>query len=92
MHETGIVRDLVRRMETAARDAGAARISGADVWLGALSQFSAEHFRSHFDDESRGTLAEGATLRIESSQDYLHPNALKVVMQSLDLDLPETGG
>ena len=29
MHETGIVRDLVRRLEAAAQDAGAERVSGA---------------------------------------------------------------
>ena len=44
MHETGIVKDLVHRLEKAAIDASARRVSGAHVWLGALSQFSAEHF------------------------------------------------
>jgi hydrogenase nickel incorporation protein HypA/HybF len=88
MHETGIVRDLVRRMDQAAREAGATRVSGASVWLGALSQFSPAHFRAHFDDEAHGTLAEGAVLRIEVSQDPLHPQAQSVMMQSLDLDIP----
>ena len=36
--------------------------AGATVWLGALSQMSAEHFREHFDAEVRGTVAEGAAL------------------------------
>ena len=89
MHETGIVRDLVRRIEIAARDAGARRVVGATVWLGALSQFSAAHFREHFDDESRGTLAANARLDIELSSDVRHPNAQSVVMQSLELDLPD---
>ena len=69
MHETGIVRDLVRRLEQAAHEAGAERVSGVEVWLGALSQFSPEHFREHFEDEARGTVAEGAALRIETSDD-----------------------
>ena len=89
MHETGIVRDLVRRMETAARDARAVRITGVAVWLGALSQFSPEHFREHFDDEARGTLAEGAALSIERSTDFAHPRAQDVMMQSLDLEIPD---
>ncbi len=33
MHETGIVRDLVRRIEQAAGEAGAERVAGVTVWL-----------------------------------------------------------
>lgn len=87
MHETGIVRDLVRRLQAAAVEAGATRISGAHVWLGALSQFSSEHFREHFEEESRGTLAEGAKLEIETSDDPLHPSAQHVMMRSIDLEV-----
>lgn len=92
MHETGLVRDLVRRLEHAARDAGAERVCGAVVWLGALTNFSAEHFREHFDDEARGTLAEGAALKIETSQDIRHPHAQDVMMQSIELDFPDESG
>jgi hydrogenase nickel incorporation protein HypA/HybF len=86
MHEMGIVRDLVRKLEEAARDAGATRISGAVVWLGALTHFSAEHFRQHFAEETRGTLAQGAALEIEISQDVGHPHAQDVMMRCIDLD------
>lgn len=92
MHETGIVRDLVRHIERAAREARADRVAVVRVWLGALSQFSPTHFREHFDDEARGTVAEGAELDIEMSQDVRHPNAQSVVMQSLDLDVPDGRG
>lgn len=87
MHESGIVRDLARRMEQAAAKAGASRISGAKIWLGALSQFSTDHFREHFEEEARGTLAEGAVLDIELSDDVLHPDAQHVIMQSIDLEV-----
>ena len=87
MHETGIVRDLIHRLETVARDGGAERVSGVVVWLGALSQFSPEHFREHFDEEARGTIAEGAVLTIETSHDVAHPCAQDVMMQSVDLDI-----
>ena len=90
MHETGIVRDLVRRLETVARDSGAESVSGVQVWLGALSQFSADHFREHFDDEARGTIAEGAALDILTSDDPGDPDALHVMIRSIDLEVPET--
>lgn len=92
MHESGVVRALVDRMDRVARDAGALRVAGATVWLGAFSQFSREHFQAHFDEESRGTLAEGAVLHLELSDDVAHPDAQHVVMRNIDLDMPETTG
>jgi hydrogenase nickel incorporation protein HypA/HybF len=90
MHETGIVRDLVRRLEHVARDANAEAVSGVEVWLGALSQFSPEHFREHFEDEARGTIAEGAALKILASDDPADPDALHVVIKSVDLEVQQS--
>ena len=88
MHETGIVRQLIRRLQQSAREAGATRVEGVSVWLGALSQFSPAHFRAHFDEEAAGTLAEGAALSIEVSDDVTHRDALHVMVQSAELALP----
>jgi hydrogenase nickel incorporation protein HypA/HybF len=85
MHETGMIQDLVHRVEEAARAAGARRVAGVEVWLGALSQMSPEHFREHFDEEVRGTIAEGATLTLEVSDDLEAPHAQAVMLRSLDL-------
>jgi hydrogenase nickel incorporation protein HypA/HybF len=85
MHEAGLIHNLVHRLEAAARDAGAERVSGVEVWLGALSQISAEHFREHFDAEVRGTVAEGAALKLEVSDDPTAPDALSVVLRSVEL-------
>ncbi|MCB2060049.1 MAG: hydrogenase maturation nickel metallochaperone HypA [Novosphingobium sp.] len=90
MHETGIVRDLVRRLESVAADAGASAVSGVEVWLGALSQFTPHHFREHFDDEAKGSIAEGARLDILTSDDASDANALHVMIRSVDLEVPET--
>jgi hydrogenase nickel incorporation protein HypA/HybF len=87
MHETGIVQDLVHRLERTAGDAGAQRVVSARVWLGALTQFSAEHFREHFEEATRNTIAHGAALDIEISTDPLHPSAQHVVMQSVELEV-----
>lgn len=89
MHEAATVRDLMRRLERAAQTAGAERVSRVAVWLGALSHFSARHFRDHFDDEARGTIAEGATLDIETSDDPTHPDAQHVVLRNIDLDVAD---
>jgi hydrogenase nickel incorporation protein HypA/HybF len=89
MHETGIIRGLIRRIEAAAMEAGATRISGVAVRLGSLSQMSVGHFREHFVVESRGTVAEGAALRILVSEDIEDPHAQTVMIESIDLELPE---
>lgn len=89
MHETGIVKDLVRRLEEAALEEGATRVTGVSVWLGALSQFSPDHFREHFEDEAQGTLAEGAELHVVTSENVADPNAQHVVLESVDFDVTD---
>jgi hydrogenase nickel incorporation protein HypA/HybF len=86
MHETALVRDVVRRIEDLARSTGARRVTGAKVWLGALSHLSAEHFREHFAIEARGSLAAAAVLDIEASDDPHDPHAQHVRLESVDLD------
>jgi hydrogenase nickel incorporation protein HypA/HybF len=86
MHEAALVRDIVHRMEDLARSTGARRVTGARIWLGALSHLSPEHFREHFAIEARNTIAEQAMLDIELSDDSGDPHALQIRLASLDLD------
>ncbi len=86
MHETALVRDVVRRAEDLARSTGARRVVGVRVRLGALSHLSVEHFREHFDIEARDTLAAGAALEIEMSNDPDDPYAQAIRLESVDLD------
>lgn len=92
MHETGIVRNLVAHIVCAAQDNGAIRVGGVHVWIGALTLFSPEHFREHFEEEARGTAVEGATLHIEPSSDVHHAQAQDVILQQLDLEVPASEG
>ena len=86
MHETALVRDVVHRMVDLARSASASRVTGAKIWLGALSHLSADHFREHFAVEARDTLAAGAKLEIKMSDDPKDPYAQHVRLESVDLD------
>jgi hydrogenase nickel incorporation protein HypA/HybF len=87
MHESGIIHNLVHRIEAAARDAGAQHVAGVIVWLGALSQMSEPHFREHFAREIRGTVAEGAALTVEVSDDPMADHAQSVVLRSVELQV-----
>lgn len=87
MHETRLVRTLIRRIEEAAEANGAQRVIGVQVWLGALSHLSAAHFREHFAAESHGTLAHGAILTVTESADPADPRAQQLLLESLDLEV-----
>jgi hydrogenase nickel incorporation protein HypA/HybF len=61
-------------------------VTGAKIWLGALSHLSVDSFRAHFAIAAQRTIATGAALTIELSDDLDHPNAQNVRLESVDLD------
>jgi hydrogenase nickel incorporation protein HypA/HybF len=85
VHEKALMEDLVRRIEAAACEEGADRVTRIRVRLGALSHFTEEHFREHFADASRGTVAEGAAVEATLDTDITAPGAQGVVLESIDV-------
>ncbi len=86
MHEASLMKNLMGKVEQLAREHGAGRVTRVSVKLGALSHFSPDHFREHFEQASRGTAAEGASLEIELLTDILHPRAQDVIFDSVDIE------
>ncbi len=89
MHERALMDDLMREIDAVARADGATRVTRVSVRLGALSHFTPEHFREHFVDASRGTLAEGAVVDAVLEDDLDDPRATGVVLESLEVEVPE---
>ena len=89
MHERALMTDLMREIVGVARADGATRVTHVSVRLGALSHFTEEHFREHFFDASRGTLAEGATVDAVLGNDIDDPRAAGVVLESIEVEVPE---
>ena len=89
MHERALMRDLLAEIEPVARAERALRVTRVDVRLGALSHFTADHFREHFADASRGTLAEGAVVHAELDGDVHATRATCVVLESLEVESME---
>jgi hydrogenase nickel incorporation protein HypA/HybF len=87
VHERALMQDVIRRVEEVARADGAARVTRVVVRLGALSHFTPEHFRDHFDDASRGTIAEGAVVDAHSEDDISDPCATDVVLESVEVEV-----
>lgn len=65
---------------------GASRVTCGRVRLGALSHFTPGHFREHFADTARATVAEGAAVEVAESTDPTEPRAQGVVLESVDLE------
>ena len=87
MHERKLMDDLMGKIESEARDAGATRVTAVRVRLGALSHFTEAHFREHFEDSSRETIAEGAEVETELRTDPTESEAQGVVLESIDVEL-----
>ena len=85
MHEKVLMRDVVRQLEAVAAAERAPRVTRVRVRLGALSHFTPEHFREHFEDATRGTVAEGADVEAELSSDATEATAQGVVVESVDV-------
>lgn len=86
MHEASLMTNLMRQIDKVAETENARRIVRVSVWLGALSHMSAEHFAEHFDHASHGTIAEGAELDTEISNDPHHANAQDIVLTSIEVE------
>lgn len=85
MHEASLMKDLMRKIESVAHEQNAAGVLGISVRLGALSHMSAGHFREHFAVASKGTLAEGAKLKIEVLTDTNDPHAQEILLESVEI-------
>jgi len=86
MHEASLTNDLVRKMVEIAKSENAGRVVRAEVWLGALSHMSPDHFKEHFKVSSVGSLAEGAELVIETSDDIAHSEAQSILLRRIETE------
>jgi hydrogenase nickel incorporation protein HypA/HybF len=89
VHERALMTDVMRRIEEVAAGEQAGRVVRVGVRLGALSHFTPEHFREHFVDAARGTIAEGATVDAVVDDDIRGMRARDVVLETVEVELRE---
>ena len=85
MHELSLIKDLIRKITTIAREQHASKVLSVTVKLGALSHISQDHFRDHFVYASRGTISEGARLNIEFMTDVTDPQSQEVLIENIEV-------
>jgi hydrogenase nickel incorporation protein HypA/HybF len=81
-----LIHDLMRKIETIARDQNASKVASVTVRLGALAHISADHFREHFEEESKGTIADGARLEVVTLTDENDPQAQDIILDSVEVE------
>ena len=86
MHEMSLFRDLMQKIESIGEANPGKKIVKLNVKLGALSHLSPSHFQEHFNDFSKGTAAEGASVEIEADQDINAKDAQEVVLVSVEVE------
>jgi hydrogenase nickel incorporation protein HypA/HybF len=89
VHEQALMADVTQKIEQLASQNGAAHVTRVVVRLGALSHFTPDHFREHFTDATRGTVAEGAEAVTILDPDIAAPHADGVVLESVELEFPD---
>lgn len=89
MHEASLMKGLMSRLNRIAEAEGAVRVTAVDVWLGALSHMSRDHFMEHFAHAAAGTLAEGADVHAVVSEDTDDPNAQTIILQSVEVEMAQ---
>ena len=72
MHELGIAQAIVSLVEEEARKAAASRVAAITLSVGELSGIVAEQLDFCFPIAARGTLAEGAELRMDPVEGEAH--------------------
>lgn len=81
MHESGVIEDLMKAVEDAARKNGAQKVTSIKLKIGALAGIEPDHLREHFEIAAVGTMAEGAELEIETTEE---PGG--ITLQSMDIE------
>jgi hydrogenase nickel incorporation protein HypA/HybF len=81
-----LIHDLMRKIEMIASDQKATQVAGVKVRIGALAHISADHFREHFEEEAKGTIAEGARLEVQMLTDENDPQAQDIILESVEVE------
>jgi hydrogenase nickel incorporation protein HypA/HybF len=67
MHELPITKSILEIVLRHTGGKGVTRVMAVDLSIGALSDLEAEWLQTYFDRLARGTVAEGAKLRVQRS-------------------------
>lgn len=65
MHESGLIKNMLKIVEQVQREHQMRPVEGLTVEIAEFGGLTEEHFRFHFEEETRGTVWEGLILQIK---------------------------
>lgn len=86
MHELSLMADLMRKLESIAREQRPRKIVSVRLKLGALSHISSDRLREHFAHVARGTAIEGTRLDIDVLADVTDLHAQDILLVSVEVE------
>jgi len=81
-----VIRDVIRRLETVAREQGGSRVTRIRVRIRPSSGLSPEDFRTRFARSARATLAEGAEVQVQTDGDA-DAGTEEVFLETVEIEL-----
>lgn len=85
MHEMSLMRDLLKKIEAVAEENQATKVTKVKVLVGPLAHMTAEHFKEHYDEVAKGSIAEHAVIEVG---EYLQAGPLSqdVILDGIEID------
>jgi hydrogenase nickel incorporation protein HypA/HybF len=85
MHESSLISNLLRQIESIVPPQSIRKVVGVTLQIGPLCSTNPDHLRDHFLLAAQGTIAEGAELEIETTDDITDPDAASIVLKNLEV-------
>lgn len=84
MHESGVIKEMMAAIKKFMVENKLTSVKRIKVRIGALSSFSPDHFREHFDEAVAGSPIEQAALILETADDIGADDALSIVLEEIE--------
>lgn len=85
MHESGLMRGLIRQLDALAETHACERLAGVKLSIRDSGGYSPEHFAEHFRAAAQGSRAEHAAVDIELVTDQLQVGAPQITIVSIEV-------
>lgn len=85
MHEQSLMKNLFEKINTIFEQTGAKTIKKIHVKLGALSNISEAHFRTHFNAMASDSCAKNAELIVSKSSNIQDSDAQSIKLMSIEI-------
>jgi hydrogenase nickel incorporation protein HypA/HybF len=89
MHESGLMKDMMASIQKIMSENRLMTVTRIKIRIGALSPFSVDHFREHYDEAVAGSPIEHAELILETADDIGADDALSIVLEEIEGECAE---